>query len=492
VPRTIDGEDLDGYNNTYGKTDSFTGIQQTTDGYLVWGRTESLTPKTYAAAWLLKLNESGREEWNQTYANGRDRSINDVFQRGEDEVIVVGRGDDSDSEGAWLASLATNGELRWERTYGGSIDRFESIAGLDQSGYLVSGSSWTCSQEDSYADFSLTKIRPNTSVKWTSHYGGLRADQAYETVSPRTGRLLLVGSTSSFGDNGWVVEVPIDPDVLPIGPSYRPPQDPDSDGLFEDFNGDGELNSKDSAVLFDNRDSDRVRSSGERFDFNNDGLINILDVQALSELPRVVGSNGTAGVTSVALSPMNATVVTGERATVQVVVETAAGGVGAQNITVRTNTTVAMVEDTEPRGSPSEATANTIYGADNASVTIVMAQADTADVGAVVTATVSVAGRTVGTTDLNLTVTALGNETGTSYVVSSVTNASVTVNPGHHESGVSHALYNEVAGQSGQLQRPDIIDLINAYIKNDGQYNGLPVDRLDVIDLINHYLYQST
>lgn len=271
---------IGGYNATYGKSDSFTGIQKTTDGYLVWGQTESLTPKTYAAAWLLKLNQSGQEKWNHTYANGRDRSINDVSQQGEDEVVVVGQSGETDSEGAWIAALGANGELRWDRTYGESVDRFESIAGVDQSGYLVSGSTWTCSSDDSYADFSLTKIRPNTSVKWTSQYGGPRADQTYATASPRTGRLLLVGSTSSFGDNGWVVEVPVDPELLPLGPSYHPPRDPDLDGLFEDVNGDGSATFADVQALFARIDSISA-SDAPYFDYNDDGNLDLADVQTL-------------------------------------------------------------------------------------------------------------------------------------------------------------------------------------------------------------------
>ncbi|WP_435074549.1 PKD domain-containing protein [Halorubrum sp. HHNYT27] len=59
------------------------------------------------------------------------------------------------------------------------------------------------------------------------------------------------------------------------------PGDLDGDGLYEDVNGDGELNTGDAQALFSNRDSPAVQNNIEAFDFNGDGSVNTGDAQAL-------------------------------------------------------------------------------------------------------------------------------------------------------------------------------------------------------------------
>jgi uncharacterized membrane protein len=59
------------------------------------------------------------------------------------------------------------------------------------------------------------------------------------------------------------------------------PGDLDGDGLYEDVNGDGELNIGDAQALFSNRDAPVVQDNIEAFDFNGDGSVNAGDAQAL-------------------------------------------------------------------------------------------------------------------------------------------------------------------------------------------------------------------
>ncbi|MDZ5812792.1 PKD domain-containing protein [Halorubrum sp. AD140] len=68
---------------------------------------------------------------------------------------------------------------------------------------------------------------------------------------------------------------------LVVGGSEQPAQDLDGDGVYEDVNGDGEVDELDVQLLFAERNSDVVQSSPETFDFNGDGEFNNLDVQKL-------------------------------------------------------------------------------------------------------------------------------------------------------------------------------------------------------------------
>ena len=59
------------------------------------------------------------------------------------------------------------------------------------------------------------------------------------------------------------------------------PGDPDVDSLYEDVNGDGEVNVGDAQALFSNRDSSAIQENAAVYDFNNDGVVNVGDTQAL-------------------------------------------------------------------------------------------------------------------------------------------------------------------------------------------------------------------
>jgi hypothetical protein len=59
------------------------------------------------------------------------------------------------------------------------------------------------------------------------------------------------------------------------------PGDSDGDGLYEDVNGDGDVNVGDAQALFSNRDSTAIQENAAVYDFNNDGVVNVGDTQAL-------------------------------------------------------------------------------------------------------------------------------------------------------------------------------------------------------------------
>ncbi|MFC7769243.1 CARDB domain-containing protein [Salinirubellus sp. GCM10025899] len=74
----------------------------------------------------------------------------------------------------------------------------------------------------------------------------------------------------------------IDVTLAKLDSQYEgPPQDLDGDGLYEDVNGNGEVNLNDVQAIFVNRDSAVVQENGELFDFNDSGEFNNVDIQKL-------------------------------------------------------------------------------------------------------------------------------------------------------------------------------------------------------------------
>ena len=105
-----------------------------------------------------------------------------------------------------------------------------------------------------------------------------------------------------------------------------------------------------------------------------------------------------------------------ETTTVDVVVRNVDGGVGAFEFVVGlSNSSVATVTDVELVGDPGLQTVD--VAANGSRAELKAALLDTADTGNVTVASVTVAGVSPGTTDVSVSVSALGNENGSRYPV---------------------------------------------------------------------------
>jgi hypothetical protein len=137
-------------------------------------------------------------------------------------------------------------------------------------------------------------------------------------------------------------------------------------------------------------------------------------------------ANGPSSTVSV--QPADASVDVGDTTTVDVVVDSAAGGVGAYNVEVGlSDPSVASITDVEFGGDPglTETPVDT-----DSTVTARAALADTDQSGAVTILTVTVEGVADGTTDVTVDVNALGTEAGVNYAVPQTTGATLTVGEG--------------------------------------------------------------
>lgn len=138
----------------------------------------------------------------------------------------------------------------------------------------------------------------------------------------------------------------------------------------------------------------------------------------------VVSPAAAAGSTDVSLEPGSATVSTGQTTTFDVVVGNADGGVGAFNLTVTSDSNAAIVDATSVTADP---TTDISFGANNESVTITGAIADTDNSGQVAIATVTVEGESAGDANLGVSVTDLADEGANSYTVDQTNGATLTV-----------------------------------------------------------------
>lgn len=134
-----------------------------------------------------------------------------------------------------------------------------------------------------------------------------------------------------------------------------------------------------------------------------------------------------AGATDVSIAPQQPTLSTGEKVTVNVVVENADNGVGAWSGTVNvTSGDVADITAANLQGNPSDAVSTVDIASDNNSVYFDAALADTNDTGAVDIVSITLTATGEGETALDLSMSALGDEQGSSYTIDTVADGSLT------------------------------------------------------------------
>ena len=158
-----DNQGNEEWNQTFGgnSNDFSYSVQQTMDGgYIITGGTQSFgSGGSDSDVWLIKTDSQMNEEWNQTFGGGGGHSVK---QTNDDGYVVIG-GTDSE-ENVWLIKTDSQGNEEWNKTYGGSEDD-HGISGEQTSdgGYIITGS--TRSYNRGRYDVYLIKTDPNGNTK---------------------------------------------------------------------------------------------------------------------------------------------------------------------------------------------------------------------------------------------------------------------------------------------------------------------------------------
>ncbi len=209
------------WNRTYGgaSSDEAYAVQQTIDGgYILAGTTGSI-PGGDSNAWLVKTDAEGNPFWNQTYGGPYGdwgRALDQTADGGyvvagtwQREHAITGEFD------AWLVKTDNNGNLQWNQTYGGSAnDIAASVQQTADGGYILGGV--TYSFGNGSADFYLVKTDSAGNMEWSKTYGGASGDTACSAEQTADGGYILAGATASFGageSDAWLVKTDMDGNV---------------------------------------------------------------------------------------------------------------------------------------------------------------------------------------------------------------------------------------------------------------------------------------
>jgi hypothetical protein len=179
------------WSQTYGGsgTDCAHSLVATSNGgYALAGSTSS-SGAGQDDFWLVKIDESGNVEWNQTYGG---KSFDYAYS-----LAATSDGGYALAGGDLLVKTDAFGNMQWSKTYEqGSV---HSLIAMSDGGYILAGA-WNYSGD---CDFWLVKTDPDGVMEWNRTYGGLANDYACSVVAASGGGYAIAGATN--GDF-WLVK----------------------------------------------------------------------------------------------------------------------------------------------------------------------------------------------------------------------------------------------------------------------------------------------
>ncbi|WP_163410245.1 T9SS type A sorting domain-containing protein [Flavobacterium ajazii] len=233
--------------------DILRSMQQTTDnGYILLGYSNSpvsgdKTEGNRGAGdyWIIKINDLGTIEWQQTYgADGDDQPY--IIYQTKDEGYIVGGNSNSKnpltplggivSNGTdyWVLKLDKEGGVIWSKTYDfGKVDILTSMVVNDDQSYLIGGYAKTEAkrslindmakkagvgkEQDGINDYIAMKIDKDGEEFWSKTVGSNGEDILRKLFETRDGGYLMAGTSNSdsskdknsaIGSNDfWVVKL---------------------------------------------------------------------------------------------------------------------------------------------------------------------------------------------------------------------------------------------------------------------------------------------
>jgi hypothetical protein len=197
------------WNRTYGgegREVAQSMVATADGGYALAGYTDPPGMDRGIEFLLVKTDEAGNVEWNQTYDGIGSIYGGSLVATSDGGYALVA---DTTRFGAadydvWLAKTDSSGNLQWSQTYGGTKhDYGYSVIETSDGGYAMAG--FTYSFGAGQEDFWLVKTDASGNLEWNQTYGGLSAEHAYSVVEAADGGYAIAGSRYSIdGDHDFL------------------------------------------------------------------------------------------------------------------------------------------------------------------------------------------------------------------------------------------------------------------------------------------------
>jgi hypothetical protein len=184
--------------------------------FVVCGSSESYSTGGSSDVWLIKVNETGIEEWNKTYGGILGDGGGSVRLTSDGGFIITG-GTQSYGNGSngkydiWLIKTDEFGNEEWNRTFGGTEgDSGTEILITSDSGYLILTNSYSFGLGFPDEDIWLLKTDLSGNLQWSKIFGGADNDGGLSMKKTADGGFIITGFTKSFGSDSkdmWLIKI---------------------------------------------------------------------------------------------------------------------------------------------------------------------------------------------------------------------------------------------------------------------------------------------
>lgn len=232
------------WDSTYGGTgyEELRYIEPTTDkGFLLVGYTNSVKSgskkspgKGAGDVWILKIDSSGRSQWDSTYGGNSDESCYEAHQTKDGGFLIAASSkspisgnktvDSIGSYDIWILKISGTGVVQWDKVYGGKLseDIFTFVE-LNDGGFLLAGNSYSLASGNktlgNRGTVDIWLIRTNVAGNkiWERIIGG-NSDEKCNIIRKASDNGFILGgySYSGTGDRSkfniggadfWVIKV---------------------------------------------------------------------------------------------------------------------------------------------------------------------------------------------------------------------------------------------------------------------------------------------
>lgn len=203
------------WNQTYGGTEwayAYSLVVASDGGYAITGSTAEIIGGTYPSYiydrdfWLIKTDKFGNIEWTQSYGGPETDVAYSLVETSDGGYAIAGRShlSSNGTSDFWLVKTDAYGNMLWSQTYGGIDNEIAySLVETSDGGYAIAGHTESFGAGDK--DFWLVKTDGSGNMEWHQTYGGTESDQAYSVVEISDGEYALAGFTESFGEASRLV-----------------------------------------------------------------------------------------------------------------------------------------------------------------------------------------------------------------------------------------------------------------------------------------------
>lgn len=210
-------------------------IQQTSDGgYILAGNTESNDKDVQGNQgkndfWIVKLNKDGIIEWQKLLGGSLDDYARSLLETEDLGYIIVGSTESNDGDvkknqggsDSWIVKLDISGKIEWQKTIGGpEYDRINKVDYTSDKCIILTGGSSSKSGDvignRGNTDIWTVKLNSAGNILWQKSLGGPRYENSYSISQTLDNGFIISGVNSSdggdvFGNHGgndsWIVKI---------------------------------------------------------------------------------------------------------------------------------------------------------------------------------------------------------------------------------------------------------------------------------------------